>query len=71
MASPLEIIQSEKSEKSEKDRAVGAIWSIDVSYDDQILSVGTEQATIDLYNLQKILNQYGKHTSQELTGVAA
>ena len=31
-----------------------AIWSMDISWDDQILSVGTEEGTIELYNFAKI-----------------
>lgn len=27
-----------------------AIWSMDISWDDQILAVGTEEGTIELYN---------------------
>lgn len=44
-AVPLEIIQTCQSK---------AIWSIDVSWDDQLISIGTEDATIELYSLQKI-----------------
>ena len=32
-----------------------AIWSMDISWDDSILAVGTETGTIELYNFQKII----------------
>jgi WD40 repeat protein len=38
---PVEIIQTYNMK---------AIWSMDVSWDDSILSVGTEEGTIELYN---------------------
>eukprot|EP00347_Sterkiella_histriomuscorum_P022028 403331938 len=50
-AIPLEIIQTCQSK---------AIWTIDVSWDDQIISIGTEDSTIELYSLSKILAQQGK-----------
>ena len=31
-----------------------AIWSMDVIWDDQILAIGTEEGSIELYNLHKI-----------------
>lgn len=46
-ASPLELINTCQSK---------AIWSIDVSWDDQIISVGTEDSTLELYSLQKIIS---------------
>lgn len=45
-AMPLEIIQTCQSR---------AIWSIDVSWDDQIIAIGTEESTIELYSLPRIL----------------
>ena len=33
---------------------------MDISWDDQILSVGTEEGTIELYNFAKISTQTGK-----------
>ncbi len=46
-AQPLELINTCQSK---------AIWSIDVSWDDQIISVGTEDATLELYSLPKIIS---------------
>ena len=43
---PIDIIQSYSTK---------AIWSIDVSWDDQLVALGSEEGTIELYNLQKIL----------------
>jgi len=37
-----------------------AIWSIDVSWDDQVVAVGTEDATVELYSFTKILAQQPK-----------
>lgn len=45
-ATPLEIIHTCSTK---------AIWTIDVSWDDQLISVGTEDSTLELYSLQKIL----------------
>jgi WD40 repeat protein len=50
---PIKIIQTNQSR---------AIWSMDVSWDDQILAVGTEEGTIELYNFNKISQQSGKVT---------
>jgi hypothetical protein len=36
---------------------------MDVSWDDQLIVAGTEEGTIELYSLPKIINQVGK-TSQ-------
>ena len=44
-STPIEIIQSSQTK---------AIWSMDVSWDDQILAIGTEEGTIELYNFNKI-----------------
>jgi hypothetical protein len=33
---------------------------MDISWDDQMLAVGTEEGTIELYNFQKIALQTGK-----------
>ena len=44
-STPIEIIQTTQSK---------AIWSMDVSWDDQILAIGTEEGTIELYNFNKI-----------------
>jgi len=44
---PIDIIQSYSTK---------AIWSIDVSWDDQLVALGSEEGTIELYNLQKILS---------------
>ncbi|CDW89409.1 transcription initiation factor tfiid subunit 5-like [Stylonychia lemnae] len=54
-AVPLEIIQTCQTK---------AIWSIDVSWDDQMIAIGTEDATIELYSLNKILSQQGKSEYQ-------
>lgn len=48
---PIEIIQTCQQK---------AIWSMDISWDDQMLAVGTEEGTIELYNFQKISQQTGK-----------
>lgn len=48
---PIEIIQTCQTK---------AIWSMDISWDDQMLAVGTEEGTIELYNFQKISQQTGK-----------
>lgn len=48
---PIEIIQTCQTK---------AIWSMDISWDDQMLAVGTEEGTIELYNFQKIALQTGK-----------
>lgn len=50
-ATPLEIIQTCQNK---------AVWSIDISFDDSLISVGTEDATIELYNFQKIIIHYAK-----------
>ncbi len=42
---PIEIIQTCQ---------IKAVWSMDISWDDQMLAVGTEEGTIELYNFQKI-----------------
>lgn len=36
-----------------------AVWSMDISWDDSVLAVGTEDGTIGLYNLQKMMSQSG------------
>lgn len=38
---PLDVIQTLQSK---------AVWTMDISWDDSILSVGTEEGTIELYN---------------------
>jgi WD40 repeat protein len=48
---PIEIIQTCQ---------IKAVWSMDISWDDQMLAVGTEEGTIELYNFQKISQQTGK-----------
>jgi len=48
---PIEIIQTCQTK---------AIWSMDISWDDQMLAVGTEEGTIELYNFHKISQQTGK-----------
>lgn len=50
-STPIEIIQTLQSK---------AIWSMDISWDDQILAVGTEEGTIELYNFNKISQKSGK-----------
>ena len=50
-AIPLEVIQTTQ---------IKAIWSMDVSWDDQILSVGTEDSTIELYSVPKATSGSGK-----------
>ena len=32
-----------------------AIWTLDVDWDDNILAVGTEVGSIELYNLKKLM----------------
>ena len=43
---PIDVIQSNQSK---------AIWSIDISWDDAIIALGTESGTIELYNQSKII----------------
>ena len=43
---PIELIQSCQQR---------AIWSIDVSWDDSLIAIGTEVGSIELYSLKKIL----------------
>lgn len=35
---------------------IKAVWSLDVSWDDQIMAAGTEDGTIELYNFNKIIS---------------
>jgi hypothetical protein len=39
---------------------------MDISWDDQILAIGTEEGTIELYNFNKISQQTGKVPSQDI-----
>lgn len=48
---PLEVVQTCQ---------LKAIWSMDISWDDQVLAVGTEDGTIELYNFPKMLASAGK-----------
>lgn len=48
---PIDVIQSKQSR---------AIWSIDISWDDALVALGTESGTIELYNRSKILLNAGK-----------
>lgn len=41
-----------------------AIWSLDISWDDQILVAGTETGTIELHNFQKIINAAPKAVAE-------
>jgi WD40 repeat protein len=56
-ATPIEIIQTLQNK---------AIWSMDISWDDQILAIGTEEGTIELYNFNKISQQTGKVPSSDI-----
>jgi len=47
-----------------------AIWSMDISWDDGILAIGTETGTIELYNHNKLLQNAGKQL-QDLVRAAA
>jgi hypothetical protein len=47
---PIDVIKSKQSK---------AIWSIDISWDDAIVALGTESGTIELYNQSKIITQAG------------
>lgn len=37
-----------------------AIWSIDISYDDAVIALGTEQGSIELFNQSKLIANAGK-----------
>lgn len=46
--------------KSQQSRA---IWSIDISYDDAIVALGTESGTIELHSQERILHNAGNQLS--------
>ena len=51
-----------------------AVWSLDLSWDDQVLAAGTEDATIELYSVARILSQPPKQQLEQgrtLTGKSA
>ena len=48
---PIEVIQTKQTK---------AIWSIDISFDDGIVAIGTESGSIELYSQSKLLNNAGK-----------
>ena len=42
-----------------------AIWSIDVSWDDSLVAIGTEVGSIELYSLKKMLRAETRQKAQE------
>lgn len=48
---PLEVVQTCQSK---------AIWSIDVSWEDSLIAIGTEVGSVELYSLKKLLKAEGK-----------
>ena len=48
---PIDVFKSKQSK---------AIWSIDVSYDDAIIALGTESGSIELFNQSKLIAHAGK-----------
>lgn len=52
---PIDVIQSKQTR---------AIWSIDISWDDALVALGTESGTIELYNQSKIFHHAGKQLLQ-------
>ena len=48
---PIDVFRSKQSK---------AIWSIDVSYDDAMIALGTEQGSIELFNQKKLIANSGK-----------
>ena len=42
-----------------------AIWSIDVSWDDSLVAIGTEVGSIELYSLKKMLRDEGRQKASE------
>jgi WD40 repeat protein len=47
---PIDVVKSIQSR---------AIWSIDISWDDAIVAIGTESGTIELYSQSKMISQAG------------
>lgn len=58
---PIEVLQSKQSR---------AIWSMDISWDDAILALGTESGSVELYNFPKLISNSGKQL-QALAQAAA
>ena len=48
---PIDVVRSTQSK---------AIWSIDISWDDACLAIGTESGTIELYSMNKLFSNAGK-----------
>ena len=44
-----------------------AVWSIDVSWDDSLIAIGTELGSVELYSLKMLLKQTKKPEEQRPT----